>query len=112
MMELEVVQQHIEFESLFGETRISRVTSRVLKKVTMGLGAFIQSSQAMALVMAWGSISLAMGFSLKNQLVGTGLPGLTGCNNIKPFLNCGKSCNGTYSYGNILPFRKGYCQGQ
>ena len=44
--------------------------------------------------------------------IGIGLLGSTICNNIKPFLNCRKCCNGAYSYGNVIQFQKRYCQRQ
>lgn len=40
------------------------------------------------------------------------LPVLAVCHHINSFLNCRKRCHGAYSYGNALPFHKGYCQRQ
>src|SRR5699024_9485402 len=50
----------LNFRLLFLLTLIRLVTSKVLKKVTIGLGAFIQSVYAAARVVSFGSTSFGI----------------------------------------------------
>ena len=59
-------EKHIEFQPRLRLNRTSGVTSSVLKKVTMGFGAFIQSAYASARVVVLGSITV--GFILHTPM--------------------------------------------